>query len=176
LNVLQSFPQTPNILFIDLRRTPGLQLLLRLNLNFMERKIFDKFLKERGRRCTKERAAILRKTLSLRGHFDPEHLYLQIKGTGMKASRASVYRTLTLMCECGLIERVKKTEHGTVYERTFGHEHHDHMLCVQCGKVIEFYSRELEKLQDGLCKDQGFQGASHTLEIRGHCKKCRKKK
>jgi Fur family ferric uptake transcriptional regulator len=161
---------------IDFRRAVRLQLLLRLNLNFMEKKIFAKFLKERGRRFTKERSAILQKTLSLRGHFDPEHLYLQIKETGMKASRASVYRTLNLMCGCGLIERVRKTEHGSVYEHTFGHEHHDHMLCVQCGKVIEFYSKELEKLQEGLCKNQGFQGEGHSLEIRGYCKKCRKKK
>ncbi|MEW6214987.1 MAG: Fur family transcriptional regulator [Nitrospirota bacterium] len=141
-----------------------------------EKKIFSKFLKDRGQRFTKERAAILQKTLSYRGHFDPESLYLKIKETGLKTSRASVYRTLNLLCECGLIERVTKTEHGTIYEHTFGHEHHDHMLCIACGNIIEFYSEDLERLQEGLCKRQGFLGVSHTLEIRGYCKRCQKKR
>jgi len=141
----------------------------------MKKKIFSKFLKERGQRFTKERAVILQEALSFNGHFDPENLYLQIKETGMKASRASVYRTLNLLCDCGLIGRVRKSEHGTIYEQTFGHEHHDHMLCIQCGKVIEFYSEELERLQEHLCKKRDFKGASHTLEIRGYCKRCRKR-
>ncbi len=142
----------------------------------MEKTIFNKFLKDNGRRLTKERAAILRKTLSCDGHFDPESLYLQIKKTGMKASRASVYRTLNLLCECGIIEKIRKDEHGAIYERIYGHAHHDHMLCTQCGAVIEFYSQELERIQGNVCKKQGFQGASHTLEIRGYCRNCRKQK
>ena len=116
---------------------------------------FSNFLRERGFRVTKERSAILQKTLSCKGHFDPESLYLQIRATGLKASRASIYRTIGLLCECGLIGIVKKTEHGTIYENTFGNEHHDHMLCTQCGNVIEFYSEELERLQEALCKNQG---------------------
>jgi Fur family ferric uptake transcriptional regulator len=137
---------------------------------------FSTFLRERGLRVTQERSAILKKTLACSGHFDPESLYLQIRATGLKASRASVYRTLGLLCECGLIGMVRKTEHGTIYENTFGDEHHDHMLCIQCGKTIEFYSEEIERLQEILCKNQGFRGMSHNLEIRGYCIKCQKKK
>jgi Fur family ferric uptake transcriptional regulator len=142
----------------------------------MEKELFRSFLKARGLQFTKERAAILQKILSYPGHFDPESLYLKIRKSGLKASRASVYRTLNLLCECGLVERVRKTEHGTIYEHTFGHEHHDHMLCIVCENIIEFYSEDLERLQEELCKKQDFQGASHTLEIRGYCKKCQKKK
>jgi Fur family ferric uptake transcriptional regulator len=142
----------------------------------MEKKMFKGFLKDRGQRFTKERAAILKKTLSYHGHFDPESLYLKIRESGLKASRASVYRTLNLLCECGIIEKVIKTEHGTTYEHTFGHEHHDHMLCVSCGGIIEFYSGDLERLQEELCRSLNFKGANHTLEIRGYCKKCQKKK
>ena len=152
------------------------RIVIETHSQLMGKKIFSKFLKERGQRFTKERSVILRKTLSFHGHFDPETLYLQIKETGMKASRASVYRTLNLLCECGLIDRVRKSEHGTIYEQTFRREHHDHMLCTQCGKVIEFYSEELESLQEDLCNEREFNGASHTLEIRGQCKRCRKKK
>jgi Fur family ferric uptake transcriptional regulator len=142
----------------------------------MENKIFRSFLKERGQRLTKEREAILKKIFSFHGHFEPETLYLQIRESGLKASRASVYRTLNLLYECGLIDRVMKTERGTTYECTYGHEHHDHMLCISCGNVIEFYSADLERLQDELCKQQGFEGTSHTLEIRGLCKICQKKR
>jgi Fur family ferric uptake transcriptional regulator len=142
----------------------------------MEHKIFRGFLKERGQRLTKEREAILKMIFSFHGHFEPETLYLKIRESGLKASRASVYRTLNLLYECGLIDRVRKTEHGTIYECTYGHEHHDHMHCIRCGNVIEFYSADLERLQDELCKQKGFEGTSHTLEIRGHCKKCQKKR
>lgn len=142
----------------------------------MSKEIFNKFLKDRGQRLTRERAGILRKILSYRGHFDPESLYLKIRETGLKASRASVFRTLNLLCECGLIEKVRKTEHGTIYERTFGHAHHDHMLCIMCGNIIEFYSEDIERLQESLCNKRNFQGVNHTLEIRGYCKKCREKR
>jgi len=141
----------------------------------MEKKIFREFLKNRGQRFTKARAAILQKAFSTHGHFNPETLYLEIKETGLKASRASVYRTLNLLCECGLIERAMKTEQGTLYEHILGHVHHDHMFCVACGEIIEFYSEDLEKLQDELCRRQDFHGESHTLEIRGYCKRCQNK-
>jgi Fur family ferric uptake transcriptional regulator len=142
----------------------------------MEKKIFNKFLKERGQKFTKERAAILQRIFSYHGHFDTESLYLKIRETGLKASRASVYRTLNLLCECGLIQKVTKTEHGTIYEHTFGHEHHDHMLCIGCGTIIEIYSEDLERLQENICRKQDFKGVTHTLEIRGYCKRCQKNK
>lgn len=138
-------------------------------------KIFRNFLKERGQKVTKEREAILKKIFSLHGHFEPESLYLHIRKSGLKASRSSVYRTINLLYECGLIERVRTTEHGTIYEQTYGNKHHDHMLCMLCGKVIEFYSEDLERIQEELCKQQHFEGKTHTLEIRGYCKKCQKK-
>lgn len=142
----------------------------------MEKKIFNKFLKERGQKFTKERLAILQRIFSYHGHFDTESLYLKIRETGLKASRASVYRTLNLLCECGLIEKVTKTEHGTIYEYTFGHKHHDHMLCIGCGTIIEFYSEDLERLQENICRRQDFKGVTHSLEIRGYCKRCQKNK
>ncbi len=139
----------------------------------MRQQIFRKFLEERGQRLTKERSAVLHKAFSYKGHFDPETLYVEIRKRGLKASRASVYRTLSLMCECGLVEKVSKTEHGTIYEQALGRPHHDHMVCIRCGKVIEFYSESLEKLQEETCREHGFNGKSHTLEIRGFCKDCR---
>ena len=138
----------------------------------MEENIFRKLLEERGWRLTKQRNAILQKAFSYKGHFDPESLYLAMREKGMKASRASVYRTLSLLCECGLVEKVSKTEQGTIYEQSVDRKHHDHMVCIQCGKIIEFYSEKIEKMQEKICRELDFKGKNHTLEIRGYCRHC----
>jgi Fur family transcriptional regulator, ferric uptake regulator len=142
----------------------------------VESRIFRGFLGERGLKLTKERIAILREVFSFHGHFEPEHLYFRMRDGGSKASRASVYRTLNLLVESGLVEKVRRTEKGNVYEHTFGHRHHDHMVCESCGKIIEFFSEKLENLQNKICARNGFNGISHTLEIRGRCGQCREKK
>jgi Fur family ferric uptake transcriptional regulator len=140
----------------------------------MENKIFQNFLGEKGLKLTKERTAVLKEVFSFHDHFDPEHLYLRIKGSGSKASRASVYRTLNLLVESGLVEKVTRTDKGNVYEHTFGHTHHDHMICDLCGSIIEFYSEKLENLQKEICLANAFEGKNHTLEIRGYCAECKK--
>lgn len=140
----------------------------------MENKIFQNFLGEKRLKLTKERTAVLKEVFSFHGHFDPEHLYLRIKDSGSKASRASVYRTLSLLVESGLVEKVTRTDKGNVYEHTFGHTHHDHMICDLCGGIFEFYSEKLENLQKEICLVNAFEGKNHTLEIRGHCAECKK--
>lgn len=142
----------------------------------MENSIFQNFISKKGLKLTKERTAVLHEVFSFHGHFEPENLYFRIKGSGVKASRASVYRTLNLLIECGLVEKVTRTEKGNIYEHTFGHKHHDHMICNTCGKVIEFYSEKLEKIQNDVCQKNNFNGISHTLEIRGLCQQCKKTK
>ena len=142
----------------------------------MENKIFQNFLGLKGLKLTKERTAVLKEVFAFHGHFDPEHLYLRIKDSGSKASRASVYRTLSLLVESGLVEKVTRTDKGNVYEHTFGHTHHDHMICDLCGSIIEFYSEKLENLQEEICLSNYFDGKSHTLEIRGYCAECKKRK
>jgi Fur family ferric uptake transcriptional regulator len=140
----------------------------------VETKIFQNFLGEKKLRLTKERIAVLREVFAFHDHFEPERLYLRIKGSGSKASRASVYRTLSLLVESGLVEKVTRTEKSNVYEHTFGHSHHDHMICDRCGSITEFYSEKLEQLQNEICFGNGFDGKSHTLEIRGYCTECQK--
>lgn len=133
---------------------------------------FEEFLAARGLRLSQERHAVLDEVLSRQGHFDPEELHFALKQGGSKASRASVYRTIPLLVEAGLIEQVERTDKHAHYECTFGRKHHDHMLCMGCGKVVEFLSEPLERLQDDICRKEGFKGVSHTLEIKGYCRKC----
>ena len=141
----------------------------------MESIIFQAFLRKKGLKLTKERMSVLKEVFSFHAHFEPEHLYLRIKGSGIKASRASVYRTLNLLVESGLVERISRTEKSNIYEHTFGHKHHDHMICTACGEIIEFYSERLEDVQNMICTENDFHGTSHILEIRGQCGKCRKR-
>lgn len=141
----------------------------------LEKEVFKEYLRNKGLRLTKEREAVLREILSRRGHFDLEELHYGLRKNSLKVSRASVYRTLPLLLESGLIEQVERTDKHAHYERTFGRGHHDHMLCISCGRVIEFYSEALEKLQVKLCKAEFFEGIAHTLEIKGYCRKCKKK-
>ncbi|MBI4685780.1 MAG: transcriptional repressor [Nitrospirae bacterium] len=141
----------------------------------MEDKIFREFLEKKGLKFTKERAAVLKEVFSNHNHFDPDDLYVKMKGQGMKVSKASVYRTLPLLLECGLVEQVERFDKHAHYEHTFGHGHHDHLICIKCGKVIPLFSEKLEKLQESLCKQEKFRCLTHILEIKGYCSKCEEK-
>lgn len=134
---------------------------------------FREFLKGKGLRLTHEREAILREVFATKGqHFDPEELHISLRQKDADVSRASVYRTIPLLIEAGIIEEVERIDKHAHYELTYGREHHDHMLCLGCGKVIEFLSQEMEELQERICKEHGFTGETHTLEIKGYCRKC----
>ncbi len=138
----------------------------------MEDKIFREFLEKKGCKFTKERAVILKEVFADHGHFDPDDLLIKMRKKGIRVSKASIYRTLPLLLECGLIEQVLKVDKHAHYEHTFGHGHHDHLICIRCGKVIQLFSEKLERLQGQLCKKENFRCVSHTLEMKGYCKKC----
>ena len=138
----------------------------------MEKKVFKNYLQKKGLRYTKEREEIIEGILSIDGHFDSEELLLHLRKINSKTSLASVYRTLPLLIEAGLITEVIKTGKNTRYEVTYGRKHHDHMICINCGKVIEFSSDKIEKLQEEIAREYGFNTNDHCLELRGYCKKC----
>lgn len=138
----------------------------------MEKDKFRKFLSGKDLKLTKERSEILSEVMATAGHFDPEELFIKLRAKGSKVSRASVYRTIPLLMESGMLEQVERVDRHAHYEKTSEKKHHDHMICLNCGKVIEFYSSALETLQDKICKQESFKGIRHTLEIFGYCKKC----
>jgi Fur family ferric uptake transcriptional regulator len=140
------------------------------------KRVFREYLERQDLRFTKEREAILDEVSKRKGHFDPEELHYALRNRGHNVSRASVYRTIPLLVEAGLLEEVERTHTHSHYENAYGKDHHDHMLCLECGKVVEFFSEELENIQDRVCAELGFEGVSHTLEIKGYCPKCAKKR
>lgn len=125
-----------------------------------------------GRRLTREREEIVRTIEETEGHFNPQTLYERLKAKGSKVSRASVYRTIPILVEHGVIAEVEKTEKHAHYERVMGRAHHDHLICLACGRTTEIYSPTLEMLQEEICARVGFKGVRHTLEIMGYCREC----
>ncbi len=132
------------------------------------------YLRRRGLRATAQRRAVLREVVRADEHFDAEQLHDRLRRRGEEVSLATVYRTLALLAEAGLIREVL---HGNGdrahYEVIYGHAHHDHMMCVECGKVIEFCDDRIEQLQRLICRRHGFQALDHRMGIRGVCRECR---
>lgn len=138
--------------------------------------VLARFLKTDGkRRATPERFAVLDEIMKIPGHFDAEHLYFRLITNGVKVSRATVYNTLDILQECGLVSKYRFGEGSSRYEHTLGRPHHHHMVCLECGEIIEFVSERLEHIQREACEENGFSPQSSTVQVFGTCAGCRKK-
>ncbi len=135
---------------------------------------FKKFLKTRGLKFTRERKIILDQVFSVHDHFDVEDLLYMFRKRKKQVSRASIYRTLSLLVESGLVGKVDFGEGRAYYEHVFGHVHHDHLVCKECGQVVQFEDQVIEKRQQDICKEHGFRLDYHTLNIFGICPECQK--
>jgi len=141
----------------------------------MKKDLLKEALGGKGRRLTGARKEIFSAIEELKGHFDPQALYERLRSRGSKISRATVYRTIPMFLESGILDEADKTEKHAHYERNAGKGHHDHLVCLRCGRTIEFYSPTLEMLQDEICQREGFKGVRHNLVIMGYCKGCQTK-
>src|SRR5437868_12427828 len=109
---------------------------------------FETLLAERGLKFTYERKHIFEEVSRLKHHFDADSLYERFKHKGLRISRDTVYRTIPLLLESGIIQKSVGEGKREFYEQTGSKGHHDHMVCVRCGKFIEFRCEEIEQLQD----------------------------
>jgi Fur family ferric uptake transcriptional regulator len=131
--------------------------------------IFREFLKKKNHRITPERFVVLNEIYSTDGHFDADELFLQMKAKGQNISRATVYNTLELLVESNLVNQNSFGHKHLHYERIYGYQHHDHIICTECGRVVEFSNSQIEKLQEEEVKKHGFIIDRHTLQIFGIC-------
>jgi Fur family ferric uptake transcriptional regulator len=139
------------------------------------REILHEYLKSKGNlRTTPERYAVLDAVLQTQGHFDAETLYYRLITGGTKISKATVYNTLDLLQDCGLVSKYRFAEKTSRYEKAFGRPHHHHMICLGCGDILEFVSEKLERIQVEVCGEKQFDAQSSTLQIFGLCAKCQK--
>ena len=137
-----------------------------------EREQFLRFLRGRGQRVTSERLALFDEIFSQHGHIDAEELLAGAKSRGLKISRATVYRNLDLLVECGLARKQRLGRNRFLYEHLHGGQQHDHLVCSQCSRVVEFMSPGIAALQAEICRAHGFVPARSTLQITGLCTQC----
>jgi len=135
--------------------------------------VFREFLRNHALRCTGERDEIVRALAASKKHFRIEDLVRDLTARGMIASRATVYRTIPLLVQAGLV-RVAESVPGAeyTYEYVYGQEHHDHLFCVRCGHHIEFENETIERLQDQIARDNEFVLIGHRLDLYGLCRDC----
>jgi Fur family ferric uptake transcriptional regulator len=138
---------------------------------------FERFLRSRSLKLTAQRRRIFDRAFDTHEHFSAERLYDWLRNEpGEKVSRATVYRTLSLLLEGGFVEALDAGRGELVYEHVLGHQHHDHMVCLDCGKIEEFHDERIEELQLEACRKKGFQLIGHDLRLRGYCKSCARKR
>jgi Fur family ferric uptake transcriptional regulator len=133
---------------------------------------FEAYLRSKKLKLTGERMVILNTIFHKNSHFDAEELHADLKGLEQKISRATVYRTLDLLVQCGLVRKSSLGSTHANYEAAHENEHHDHLICLNCKKVFEFYRPDLETLQEVICKEHQFKPLHHSLQIFGLCEDC----
>jgi Fur family transcriptional regulator, ferric uptake regulator len=131
--------------------------------------------KARGLKASRTRESVARAALTREGHFSVDDLVSDLKANGETDAHATtVYRVLPFLVEAGLLqETLVSNRNGVRYERSFEREHHDHVICTQCGKVVEFESDAIEVLQTEIAERLGFDLTGHVHELLGLCETCR---
>lgn len=135
--------------------------------------VFTDHLAENGLRMTRQRECILNYLLATDKHLSLEEVYNALRKNGV--GRATVFRTLKMLEECGLAERITEANGTSRYEIGLERPHHDHLICVDCGYIQEVRWPDLEKIQARSCRELGFEPKWHRHEVFGRCARCRRK-
>jgi Fur family transcriptional regulator, ferric uptake regulator len=142
----------------------------------VEKDIFQEHIQAYGLRRTAQRELILETFLGTEEHLTIEDLYFLVHKIDPTIGNTTVYRTLKLLTEAGLARDVRFGDNKTYYEHHYNHAHHDHMICTECGMVIEFFSAEIELLQDEMADKFDFKPTHHSLRMWGICANCQESK
>ena len=138
-----------------------------------EKDVFTSFLAGKDLKLTRQREAVMEEIFGSSGHFEAEEIVQRLKNNRTRVSRATVYRTLELLLECQLVERLDLGGGGSYYEHVQLGEHHDHFICTRCSNVIEFHNDKLETILAEICRNFEIAETHHSLRIFGLCSKCR---
>ena len=126
---------------------------------------FKEALSSEGLRFTEQRLAVLEDILKSNSHRDCDEIYSSLHSSGNKVSRATIYRTLDVLIDYGFIRKLDIGDGSVKYEKKIGSPHHDHMICIETGKIIEFVDDRIEKIQDKIAKDKGYEIVKHVHQL-----------
>ncbi|MEX2583986.1 MAG: Fur family transcriptional regulator [Gemmatimonadota bacterium] len=135
--------------------------------------LFRRYLREQGLPVTPQREAVADALFSSTGHLSVEDIETELRGTGERIGKATIYRTVEILVRSGLVEEHDFGEGFKRYEHLFGQTPvHEHLICLNCHKVVEFQSPEVVRLQEETARRHGFVPTRHRLEIYGLCSDC----
>ena len=132
---------------------------------------FREFLDIRGEKLTEPRRVLIRHIFDSHKHFDADELVADLHASSRKVSRSTVYRTLRLLVEAGLLRELRLTNR-TAYEHDYGYPSHDHLHCTECNKIVEFNNDEIRKIRETVSLQHGFRAEAHRFIITGICPAC----
>ncbi len=136
----------------------------------VERRALASYLEQHHLKHTKQRDAILDAFLAATGHVTSEQIYQEVKESNPNIGYTTVYRTMKLLCEAGLAQERHFDDGIARYE--IEHEHHDHLVCLKCGRIIEFECQMIEATQEEIAARYNFRILRHRHELYGHCESC----
>ena len=132
---------------------------------------FREFLEIRGEKLTEPRRVLVDHIFHSHKHFDADELVRDLHDAGQTVSRATVYRTLRLLVEAGLLRELRLTNRSA-FEHDYGYPAHDHLHCTRCNRIVEFRNDEILKLRDAVSLAHGFRPTGHRFVISGVCPAC----
>jgi Fur family ferric uptake transcriptional regulator len=138
--------------------------------------ILEQYVKDMSMLHSRQREQILDIFLKMEKHPTISDLYERVRKKNPRIGLATVYRAMKVICDAGLARETDFGDGLKRYEHEYGHEHHDHLVCVKCGRIIEVVSPEIEKIQNQLTKKHNFTPLRHRMQIFGTCKSCQHKK
>jgi len=138
-----------------------------------KRELLQKYLHEKGLKSTTQRDDIIDVFFKTNTHINLEELLKRVRRRNPKVGYATVYRTMKLLTGCGIAIERQFGDGQTRYEHIPDDSHHDHCICVKCGKIIEFENQKIEHLQKEIAENLSFTVSNHKLELYGFCSKCR---
>ncbi|MGB4571190.1 MAG: Fur family transcriptional regulator [Rectinemataceae bacterium] len=137
-----------------------------------EKMVLEHYLRTRGLKMTASRETVLRAFLKNEGHMTTEDIFAASRRLDPGIGQATVFRTVKLLSEAGLAREACQDSGARSYEHAFKHRHHDHLQCVECGKIVEFFDPAIERAQEAVFRQHGFAATGHKMELLGLCPDC----
>lgn len=138
------------------------------------RDVLKSYIAKHGLKTSRQRELIAEVFFQAGGHLSIDELLERVRHADARIGQATVYRTMKLLTKCGLAESRQFGDGHTRYEPVDDHEeHHDHLICTSCGKIVEFHNSQIEALQARVAEKHGYTVTHHKMELYGLCADCR---